>query len=127
MRYNDDIINAESWNTDLKKTVIIHANPEADEIPEHKNKTISSAAVSSVPADAQAINHTPEAVPLKTGPSEKNNAAFITHELPPDENLQASNLDIIRISKLTEAPVSALDSRKRISRRKKKGCSSCPD
>ncbi len=120
MRYNDDVINAESWNTDLKKTVI-HTNPDADEIPEHENKTIPSAAISSVKADDQAINHTPEAEPLKTGHSEKNEAESITAEQPADTNLHASNPDIIHMVKMAVSPVSTYESRSSTKRRKKRG------
>jgi hypothetical protein len=39
MRYNDDVINAENWNTGLKKSGL-SINPDSDEISEHQNNTV---------------------------------------------------------------------------------------
>jgi hypothetical protein len=125
VRYNDDIINAESWNTDLKKTVI-PASPDSDEIEGHHNNTIPKACIPaavnlSASRCAQEINHTPDSEPLKTWPSEVKEAESIPGEQPADENSQVSNPDIIRISKMAVSHVSTYESRNRTNRRRKRG------
>lgn len=125
MRYNDDVINAESWNAGLTKADL-HSNPDADEIAGQQNKTISKSSIPaavhlSAPPDAQEINHTPETDLVKTGPSEKNEAASITDKQPVDKDLQVSNPDIIRITKINPSPVNLRASKYRINRRKKRG------
>lgn len=97
MRYNDDVINAESWNTDLKKSLL------------------------PAPPDAQETNHTPQAGPMKTGPSEKTEVPPVKDDRTADENLQDSNPELIRFPETNTSTINMRPSRSRINRRKKKG------
>lgn len=125
MRYNDDVINAERWNTDLKKS-LLPANPDSDENADHQDKTIHNKIISSsvnlsAPPDARETNHTPEAGPMKTGPSEKPELPPVTDDRTADENLQVSNPELIRFPETNTSTINMRPSGNRINRRKKRG------